>query len=380
MCRSPKFIWLDKGPRTIKQVVNCNLCMECIVSHKNDYVGRCLAEGSTSDYVWFVTLTYRNSNDLTVREDGAERILHRRHFQDWARSLRKRDHKIRYLAVSELGELKGRLHFHALLFGKGKPPRVTFKKRVDQLHWPYGFVYVEDIGEGSTKAFNYVIKYITKDFQAKEGIAENWFTLSKKPPIGDEWLARKAAQNVKFGVFPTTLDYLPPNVKNGLRYPITGTSRRNYMRRIMAGLPDYDWHNKCNRNEGSDWVFKACEEVIIHDMKKDFYALQKGLNHEERKIAMADFLDGITEEQDRARLTRADVTRVNYLSSPAGQVWHNHVIEEWLKHNSPRFPDQWLEYEKDKINVAKKEEKDRRSKRTQAGSEARLFYAKKHKL
>lgn len=89
MCKNPGYIWLQRGPKAVKQRVNCKKCTTCIVNHKNDYAGRCLAEASTSDWVFFCTLTYANDEGCEYgRYDGADLHVQPKHFQDWIRAVR----------------------------------------------------------------------------------------------------------------------------------------------------------------------------------------------------------------------------------------------------------------------------------------------------
>ena len=62
-----------------------------------------------------VTLTYKGDVPGSVTLLTAD-------VQKFVRSLRKAGHKVRYMIAGEYGERKGRAHWHAVLFFKGKVP------------------------------------------------------------------------------------------------------------------------------------------------------------------------------------------------------------------------------------------------------------------
>lgn len=223
MCVSPSYIFKPYGPEGTKIPVPCKLCWRCRSNRLNDYVGRALAESATSDWTVTLTLTYAPTQDGL-----SEKVLTPRHFQNFVRSMRKRGHKIRYIGTGEYGELKGRAHFHCILFGKGKPPEIPHQKNTHIDAWPHGHVFAD--WNADHGAMRYVCKYILKH----EG-TDSWFTLSKKPTIGAEWFARKAQQAVDKGVLPSSFEYLPPGGKRGHTYLLTGATRRDYINAVMAG-------------------------------------------------------------------------------------------------------------------------------------------------
>ena len=110
MCINPSYVWQCIGSEWRKQPIACRQCWRCKKNRINDYVGRCLAEAATSLHVCAITLTY------APRDDLADKVLNPRHFQLFMKLLRRAGHKVRYLVAGEYGDLKGRSHFHALLF------------------------------------------------------------------------------------------------------------------------------------------------------------------------------------------------------------------------------------------------------------------------
>lgn len=254
MCIMPSEMIIHKGPypETIK--VPCRECWRCRANRVNDYVGRCLAEASTSDWTLALTLTY------APRDDLADKVLTPSHFQQFARSLRdkakyktktsKVHHSIRYLACGEYGALTGRAHFHCILFGKGEKLEIPHQKNHHIDEWSHGHVYGD--WNADEKALRYTCKYLLK---GESG--EYWFSLSKKPPLGSEWFAQKARRSVERGVLPSSFEYLPPFGHRNRPYLMTGATRRDYIDVLVT-----EWMEKrpLDRTRLSEWVAKALEK------------------------------------------------------------------------------------------------------------------------
>lgn len=264
MCINPSFVWLQRGPNSIKQPVPCKVCWQCKQSRVNDYVGRCLAEMATSKAVCVLTLTYAPRSDL------ADKVLHARHFQLFMKRLRRAGHLVRYLVAGEYGDMKGRAHFHAILFFEEmaataatrvpfyNPAHLSnpsqsqpFSDRLPQLamchirEWPHGHVLPD--WSADERAIKYVCKYMLK---GEKG--EYWLSMSKKPPLGAAWFAQKAEQARKLGVLPSSFDYLPPGATRSRPYVMTGATRRDYLNAITQNPDD--------KARMSEWVLKTFEK------------------------------------------------------------------------------------------------------------------------
>lgn len=231
MCIAPSYIWVPAGPTYIKQPKGCGKCWRCKENRINDYVGRCLAEAAYSDWVKFLTLTYR------PRDDRAELVIHPKHFQKFIRALRIRGIKCRYLAAAEYGSKKGRVHFHVILFGNGPEPIISKEdprrwpndERFWPDVWPHGHVHC--LTGVSNRAVRYVCKYILKDYGQ-----ETWYSMSKKPPLGHQYFQDKAKEMVDNDLMPRSFEYKPPMGRDDRVYMMTGTTRRNYIKAIIEGL------------------------------------------------------------------------------------------------------------------------------------------------
>lgn len=266
MCINPSMIWVKRGPNWEQSPVACRQCWRCRQNRVNDYVARALCEAAVSVAVCTVTLTY------APRDDLADKVLHPRHFQLFMKLLRKAGHKVRYLVAGEYGSLKARAHFHAILFfmdfaaGNGEVPaygspapfcrQIPHKQMVHVCEWPHGHITAD--WSASEKAVRYVCKYLLADDKNNA-----WFSLSKKPPLGAAWFARKAEKARELGVLPSSFEYLPPGGNRKRPYLMTGATRRDY----LAALGDV--HGR--RRQMSEWVQRSYDK---HEREARIRALE----------------------------------------------------------------------------------------------------------
>lgn len=267
MCINPSKIWVERGPNWEQLPVPCKSCWRCKQNRVNDYVARSMAEASTSKFTCCVSMTYADRSDL------ADKVLHPRHFQLFMKLLRRAGHKVRYLVSGEYGELKGRAHFHALLFfthienrgqtafyneGHIEDPEtsapfsreIPHKRTVHVREWPHGHIKCD--WTATEQAARYVCKYLLADDKNNA-----WFSLSKKPPLGAAWFAKKAALAVEHGVMPSSFDYLPPGGNKDRPYIMTGATRRDYLNAITQSAD--------KRENLSEWVQKSFDK---HHLKR----------------------------------------------------------------------------------------------------------------
>lgn len=299
MCQNPGQLNRPDGSGLVSVKVPCRSCWQCRQRRLNDYVGRCLCEAATSVKVLTLTLTYAPRMDL------ADRVLHPKHFQTFIRSLRKSGHSVRYIVAGEYGEEKGRSHFHCILFfAKPLPDRggafynprhienpdtsarldgnVPHKQNCHIREWPYGHVYADH--EGGERSIRYVCKYLLK----QEG-REMWLSMSKKPPLGAEWLAKRAERYREAGVAPSSFNYLPPGADRDRAYFLSGASRRDFLK--ACGItPD-------RRPELSEWVGKSFDK----QQRAEWQARLDAQTPEELQEAANADLARLNAHQDRAR-------------------------------------------------------------------------------
>ena len=269
MCINPSHIYVERGPKYERVPVPCKDCWRCRSNRVNDYVGRALAEAAASDWTACITLTY------APRDDLSDKVLTPRHFQDFIRSLRKRGHrnknKLRYLAVGEYGDKKGRSHFHAILYGKGK--RIAGFNGTEEREWikgpndddwtdgPWPHGHVQGSYSSDIRAVRYICKYLQKNERG-----QFWLTLSKKPTLGFDWFQEKARQAVEAGVLPYGFEYLPPGGQPGHSYLMTGATRRDYLLEIVKGVAAA---GTFDRSRMSEWAEKSLAKYELAALRKE---------------------------------------------------------------------------------------------------------------
>lgn len=279
MCISPKLVWIARGPEWVQEPAACKICWRCKSNRLNDYVARAMCEASTSEVCCTVTMTYGPRDDL------ADKVVTPPHFQAFIRALRRSGHLVRYLVAGEFGDLKGRVHFHAILFfqkllplvnaegeARGITPRykddylvgqtqadapfcrdIPNKRMVHIREWPHGHIKVD--WSASERAAKYVCKYLLSEDKKNA-----WFSLSKKPALGAEFFAQKAAKAKELGVLPQTFEYLPPGGTRGRKYLMTGASRRDYLEAITT--------DNARRGRMSEWVQKTFDKLEKERFRK----------------------------------------------------------------------------------------------------------------
>lgn len=132
--------------------VPCGTCFSCNRSRLNGWRIRLLSEVNRYPNSIFVTLTF-NDKYLRKFQDNPNKAISL--FLD--RTRKKYGKQIRHFFIAEFGTLKGRIHYHGIIFNapyKSLDPTELAKE------WKYGFVY---LGWCNEKTCNYIVKYITKD-------------------------------------------------------------------------------------------------------------------------------------------------------------------------------------------------------------------------
>lgn len=308
MCISPNTIQVERGPSWVDETVACGSCWQCRNNRVSDYVGRSLCEAQTSERSIALTLTYAPRTDL------AEKVITPRHFQRFVRALRKRGHLVRYIVAAEHGELKGRVHFHAVLFVRPnlnlpQSARPTLdwphQKNFHIEEWPHGHVYADL--DADDKALRYICKYLLK----YEG-TESWISLSKKPPLGHGFFYEKALYAAKLGVLPSTFHYLPPNGSRTRPYYMTGATRREYLLEITRS-------GRFSRKEilarTNEFVAKAFTNAWKFDDIKNALALQKAEYEADNSLNKQDFAQKTFDQTAESILSEAAHSLREYAAS-----------------------------------------------------------------
>lgn len=155
----------------LEVVAACGTCTKCRAVRRRDVVGRALAESRSPACraFTFTTLTYGHDDRYSNKVDHphANRLEYS-DVQKWIKRIRKRQipgsknkYRVRYMVAGEYGALKGRAHWHALLFWQSEPPQYSLEERwSEDPFWSEGFTNWQ---KANAKSIAYTAKYITKD-------------------------------------------------------------------------------------------------------------------------------------------------------------------------------------------------------------------------
>jgi len=188
----------------------CGQCIGCRLERSRQWAMRCMHEAQCHDYSVFVTLTYDDDHNSNPS-------LNYRHFQLFMKRLRKRKGPVRFYMCGEYGDLNGRRHFHACLFGCFFTDR-EFYRELPSGHklytsseladlWQMGFC---SIGDVTFESAAYVARYVCKKVNGKDAEAHyervddltgeifslvpEFSRMSLKPGIGAEWFKQYRAE------------------------------------------------------------------------------------------------------------------------------------------------------------------------------------------
>lgn len=232
-CKSMKLVpaMVDRYERLL--AVPCRHCWRCRLDRVYDWVGRAIAENEVCTRAYFVTMTYGRTNRIGESLEDRARTLHYPDIQKWLKRIRK-NHNVRYIVTGEYGSKKGRAHWHALLFFRGKLPDVKlgFKYWGTGPHntdpfWTDGHTQWETFHPAHAK---YVCKYMLK---SDDALHPSMAMLSKKPPLGHEYFVKRAEWYVEQGLSPQDMKYTFPHLHSGKgkprEYYLQGVSRDNFL-------------------------------------------------------------------------------------------------------------------------------------------------------
>lgn len=187
MCISPITIRDPRFPsdRTKHIAVACGKCVECMRSISTEWAVRIMLEARCHVQNCCVTLTY---DSVHLPRDS---LLNARDTQLWLKRLRKyiSPQKVRFFLSGEYGDLRGRPHYHVILFGYSPPDLVYFftkngndyfKSKIIADTWQNGNIVVTNL---TFDAAFYTAKYMQKLlFSDKE--VPPFVRMSNRPGIG----------------------------------------------------------------------------------------------------------------------------------------------------------------------------------------------------
>lgn len=167
---------------------------------------RCTHEATLHERNCFLTLTYDDDH----LPDGQTLVL--KDWQLFAKRLRKKIGKFRFMHCGEYGEEKNRPHYHALLFGQDFSEDRVFWKTTKNGHrtyisetltntWGKGHCLIGDL---SFESAAYVARYNMKKINGASagphynGRKPEYMTMSRRPGLGQGWI-----EKWKHDVFPS---------------------------------------------------------------------------------------------------------------------------------------------------------------------------------
>jgi hypothetical protein len=187
--------------------IPCGQCIGCRLEYSRQWAIRCAHEAQLHEENSFITLTY---SDDHLPDDLS---LHLGDFQKFMKRLRKSlSQKIRFYHCGEYGEIHGRPHYHACIFGHSFPDKTPWKiineetlyrsASLEKL-WPYGY---SSVGNVTFRSAAYVARYILKKITGDNAEAHyeyvnpltgeitqktpEYTTMSRRPGLGTGWFKR----------------------------------------------------------------------------------------------------------------------------------------------------------------------------------------------
>lgn len=207
MCLNPKKIVKDgkykqdnyRGQKgdyyCISAYTKCGTCEQCMAEKANNWLVRNYYESKRWEDICFVTLTYKNNPYFLIKKD----------LQDFIKRLRRNleyhgyEEKLRYFAAGEYGTLKGRPHFHIIIYNwkdikryfvrLNKKCNIIFESELIKDAWKKGLTSYQEFDVNE-------IPYISLYNSAQDTIAREYkisLETAKK-------MSEKLRQNEKNGV------------------------------------------------------------------------------------------------------------------------------------------------------------------------------------
>lgn len=297
------------------EVTRCGKCRSCAEEKIQDWIGRCQAEANFAKDWTFVTLTYAEGIDFADGKDHAQELV----YDDVSRFIRRmRDAglKVRFLAVGEHGELKGRAHWHVILFWPdGVPADLEDNYERDCWtweYWPHGYSHASP---GTSTGVRYAVEYLHKPGHT------SLLRTSKSPPIGGAFFAERARDHVAQALVPYECVYthdcqrLPDGTK--WNYRLHDASARLYVEAFDAEfqrvhpdaeLPSNPWldavrgqiERRAESRRLAREVLTAESVRAAYLRRRDRFTVRKGARPPAEQ-AMIDELDQLSKERERAK-------------------------------------------------------------------------------
>lgn len=182
------------GDRSRPLLLPCGKCVQCILSRRRDWTVRLVHESQMYERSCLITVTYDDAHlpwaDSLCRKD----------FQDFLKRLRKEVGYVRVFYCGEYGDIGGRPHYHAVLFGYDFDDKVyvatrgehrVYRSALLQRLWSRGRT---EVGTVCASGIAYVAGYVTKKVTGTDAVCDlqdkEFVGMSLKPGIGRAWFER----------------------------------------------------------------------------------------------------------------------------------------------------------------------------------------------
>lgn len=214
----------------------CGQCSPCRLNRRRLWTARIMLEARKHDFSAFVTLTFDKEHYVeSVSPKELQVFLKKFRKVCWPT-------KIRFYAVGEYGDRRGRPHYHLCLFGlpTGELDKIS---QLVLTAWDKGGVHVGTLTSGSAA---YVASYTTKGWTKKDDVRlkgkhPEFARMSLRPGIGATYIDDFGA-SIREGIDVSTGEYygLPDGdvpsvfISDGSRLPLGRYLRQRL--RLAAGM------------------------------------------------------------------------------------------------------------------------------------------------
>lgn len=255
--------------------IPCGHCIGCRLDRSLHWAMRCMCEAKLHKENSFITLTYDNEN---LKKSSEIRSLNKKDFDKFLAKLREgiRYHygkEIRFYACGEYGDLYGRPHYHAAIFGYAFPDR-TYLKTINGVrlytsaflskYWKSGFSTVGDL---TMESAAYVARYVTKKIYGPsadcryKGRTPEYTQMSRRPGVG-----RRYYETYKESIYAIDGVMVKPGkvIKPGRYFDsIYDTTNQKELEEIKKKRLE-----KVNEDDNTFQRLKVKEQIKQHQFKK----------------------------------------------------------------------------------------------------------------
>lgn len=279
-CSDPGFVWVSGLFGYHKQKVACRKCRHCLFVSVNARATAIQMELETSEWAFFLTLTISPKGVLEMerlygapRADAMLDLRHMARFHDRIRKNMERGlgsfagvkaTSWRYVQCGEYGDLKGRAHYHVIVFGTGDPPSWPVAGRKGRVHIPeWGFGHVTISGDVDRGVAYYLSAYVDKKYGG-----DAVHSASKFPAIGAKYARNLGAAHALIGARqpPAAWRVTMRGKVRDRTSLLQGTRQREYLFGMSetAGVPLWDMYKRADPS-----THAAIKAAIVGRLNKE---------------------------------------------------------------------------------------------------------------